>query len=221
MSVAVANNWQEIIAHLPAGSCLRLEGVPWAEYEEILHDLGPSYSVRIFYDRGKLEIMPPIYDHEAPISGIHSLIIVLRDELDIDVQPIGSTTLRLRRKEAGAEPDDGFYIQHAAALIGKRTLDLSQDPPPDIVVEVDRTSISLDKFPIYARIGVPEIWCLYGETVRFHLLTGGVYQGSQTSLAFPFLTAGVVSHFLAQSLQEGERRAARAFRDWLREHLNR
>ena len=219
MSLAIetspAQEWATAAAHL-GGASLVVNPATWDDYEELLTELGPSYDVRVFYDRRKIEIMPPVYKHELSVSGIHSLVTLLSDELDIDIQPSGSTTLRRRLKEAGAEPDDGFHIQHARQVIGKKELDLSCDPPPDIIVEVDRTSSSLDRFAIYARLGVPEIWRLHGETVRFHLLEGETYRETTTSRAFPFLTAPVISRFLAQGLAEGERLAAKAFRVWVR-----
>jgi Uma2 family endonuclease len=57
----------------------------------------------------------------------------------------------------GFEPDACFYLDHADAIAPDRPLDLAVDPPPDLVVEVDITRSSLDKFPIYAALGVPEV----------------------------------------------------------------
>src|SRR5438874_589498 len=57
-------NYLDAIAHLPAGGSLILNDVPWAEYEELLSDLGEGYAVRIAYDRGRLEIMSPTARHE-------------------------------------------------------------------------------------------------------------------------------------------------------------
>ncbi|WP_293091791.1 Uma2 family endonuclease [Moorena sp. SIOASIH] len=42
----------------------------------------------------------------------------------------------------GVEPDACFYIQNYQAILGKRRLDLSQDPPPDLALEIDLTSIT-------------------------------------------------------------------------------
>ncbi len=219
LETSVVQEWANTVAHLPARASLVIGDAAWEDYEELLRELGPTYPQRIFYDKGKMEIMPPTFNHHHPISGIHNLIVVLRDELDMDIEPSGSTTLRARLKEAGAEPDDAFYVQNAARIIGKTDLDLSQDPPPDIMVEVDRTSSSLNRFAIYARLGVPEIWRLHGETVKFHLLETDAYAESAHSRAFPFLASDALSRFLAQSLKEGERLAAKAFRAWVREHL--
>src|SRR4030095_14307573 len=106
-------------------------------------------------------------------------------------------------------------------VIGKEVLDLDQDPPPDLVVEINRTSSSLNRFEIYAGLCVPEIWRIIGHRVELHLLDDDSYRPSPGSLAFPFLTAQVLSEFLAQGINEGERRVARAFRWWVREHNQR
>jgi len=216
MPVATTD-YLQAIAHLPAGATLRVDDVPWEEYEQLLADLGEGYAVRIFYDEGRMEIMAPAYMHEKPIGILHGLVTVLRDELDIDVESAGSTTLKVEMKAKGAEPDDCFYVQNAPLILGKEDLNLKHDPPPDLVVEVDRTSASLNKFVIYAGLGVPEIWRLVGKTVHIHLLAGDHYEESATSRAFPFVPAQILSEFLAQGLAGGERKAARAFRAWLRE----
>jgi len=216
MSVAT-NDYLAAINHLPAGAVLRIDDVPWDEYENLLADLGDGYSVRVFYDRGRMEIMAPASTHEKPKSILHTIVAALRDELGIDVESLGSTTLKAEMKATGAEPDDCFYIQNAAAVIGKDDLNLIHDPPPDLVVEIDRTSSSLDKFSIYAALGVPEIWRVATDLIEFHLLFGNEYAESTISAAFPFLTNPKLSEFLAVGFAEGERKAASAVRSWLRE----
>ena len=85
----------------------------------------------------------------------------------------------------GAEPDGSFYVQNADAIIGKRRIDLSVDPPPDVVVEIDITSESLSKFPIYAAFGVPEIWRYDGRAAQIYHLVNQSYVETDASLAFP------------------------------------
>jgi len=40
----------------------------------------------------------------------------------------------------GIEPDQCFYIQNESAIRGKKRLDLTVDPPPDLALEIDVTS---------------------------------------------------------------------------------
>jgi len=214
-----ATDYLDAIAHLPSGAVLRVDDVPWEEYEQLLDDLGEGYAVRIFYDRGRMEIMAPSPPHERAKNIIATLVVVLRDELDIDIESLGSTTFRSQWKAKGAEPDDCFYVQNALAVIGNHeTFDIERDPPPDIVVENERTSASLDKFAIYTALGVPEIWRERKKNVKFFVLTAGSYVESSHSRAFPFLDSVSLSEFLMIGLAEGSRKAARAFRGWVREH---
>ena len=217
MSVATTD-YLAAIAHLPAGAVLRIDDVSWEEYESLLGDLGDDYAVRIFYDQGRMEIMTPASTHEKPKSVLHTLVTALRDELDIDIESLGSTTFKAQMKARGAEPDDCFYIQNAALVIGKADVDIEHDPPPDLVIEIDRTSASLDKFSIYASLGVPEIWRVVANCVEIHLLENDFYMESPTSRAFTFLTARALSGFLMKGLTDGERKAAAGFRAWVSDH---
>src|SRR5882762_10164077 len=109
MPVATSD-YSTAVAHLPAAAVLRLENVAWEEYEQLLADLGPGYAVRIFYDRGRMEIMAPSGAHEKRKGIIGRLMNALSDELDIDVESLGSTTFRSAPKAKGAEPDDSFFV---------------------------------------------------------------------------------------------------------------
>jgi Uma2 family endonuclease len=218
---ATTTDYLAAITHLPAGASLRIDEVSWDDYEQLLVDLGEGYAVRIFYDGGRMEVMAPASTHEKPKSVIHRLVTALSDELDIDIESLGSTTLKAEMKAKGAEPDDSFYIQNAPLVIGRDDLDLRRDPPPDLVVEINRTNVSLDKFAIYAALGAPEIWRIARQSVQIYSLDEGHYDHSPASRAFAFLSAEKLSKFLEQGLKEGERKAARALRDWVREHADR
>jgi Uma2 family endonuclease len=216
MSVAVASDYLEAVAHLPIGTKLLAEDVTWEEYEQLLSELGPSYAVRVFYDQGRMEIVSPKPIHERPIEILHRLVMAISDQLDIDIESLGSTTLKKQMREAGAEPDASFYVRNAAIIHGYLDLDLAHDPPPDLVIESDHTSSSLDKFEIYARLGVPEIWRVFSQQVSFWQLSGSDYLEVDHSLSFPFLTVQILNEYLEQGLLSGERRAAKAFRDWIK-----
>ena len=217
MSVAPAD-YLAAIEHLPAGAVLRFEDVPWEDYENLLADLGEGYAVRIFYDNGRMEVMAPASAHEKQKSAINRLVTALGDELEIDVESLGSTTLKAEIQAKGAEPDDCFYIQSAVLIIGKDDLDLSHDPPPDVVVEIDRTTSSLNKFAIYASLNIPEVWRVAQGRIEFYVLVENRYLNAAVSRAFPFLPARIMTEFLQRVIAAGGRKAAREFREWVRKN---
>ena len=131
-----------------------LTGVSWDTYERLLTDLENQSAPRLTYDRGLLEITKPSGEHERYNRAVALLVEVLAEELNIDVDNLGSTTFRREDIERGFEPDSCFYIQNADKVRGKARIDLTTDPSPDLVIEIDITSGSLDKFPIYAQVGV-------------------------------------------------------------------
>ncbi|HEX4950317.1 MAG TPA: Uma2 family endonuclease [Blastocatellia bacterium] len=218
MPIATATDYLAAIAHIPPGTTLRADNVAWEDYEQLTYDLRESSAVRVFYDQGKMEIMSPLPAHEKPVKVLHRLVTALSDELNIDIESLGSSTLKKELKDKGAEPDDCFYVQNAALVIGKEDLDLQHNPPPDIVIESDLTSSSLDRFAIYAGLGVPEIWRVFNRHVDIWLLAEADYEESSHSAAFPFLTVAALNEFLLLGLTEGERKAAQALRDWINLH---
>ncbi len=206
------------IDHLPRGATLRLNDVSWDEYEELLAQIGDSRpGYRVSYDTGRLEVMGPRADHEKPKDFILRLVQVLSEEVDVTLETFGSTTYRLRKKLKGAEPDASFYVQNADRVIGSDLLDLENNPPPDVAVEIDTTNESSGKFPIYAGLGVPEIWLYDGRKMLFFQLSGQGYEEVSHSLAFPTLPADVLTEFLERSRTEGQTAALKAFRRWARE----
>ena len=54
--------------------------------------------------------------------------------------------------------DQCYYIQYERAVRGKGDIDLIVDTPPDLAIEIDNTSSSLNRMAIYAALGVPEVW---------------------------------------------------------------
>jgi Uma2 family endonuclease len=192
-----------------------LHNVSWQTYERLLAELGECSSLRLTYDRGSLEIMSPSEEHEELNRALAFLVETLITELDLDARSLGSATFRREDLERGFEPDSCFYIQNVARIKGKRKLDLSKDPPPDLLIEVDLTSSSLHKLAIYARLGVPEVWRCDKERVRIHKLLESGYEESLSSLAFPFLTAAKLSDFLKAGQTSRRSQWLRSIREWL------
>jgi Uma2 family endonuclease len=195
-----------------------LTGVSWNTYERLLVDLENQSAPRLTFDRGSLEIMSPSGEHERYNRTIALLVEVVAEELGIDVDNLGSTTFRREDIERGFEPDSCFYIQNAEAVRGKARIDLTSDPAPDLVIEIDITSGSLDKFPIYAQVGVPEIWRFDGKKLMIFQATGDGYSLVDVSTVFPLITSGILTDFIRDS--ETLRRTAwlRKLRAWIAEN---
>lgn len=157
MSVQTAS-YIEAIEHLPKGAILRVPHVSWEEYDQLLAELGDDYHVRVSYACGWLEIMSPLPEHGKFAEVAQDIAREITRELGVKLEACGSMTIRSAWQSKGTEPDTCFYVQNAVRIIGKRSLDFNIDPPPDIVVEIDVTNASQSKFPIYAALGVPEIW---------------------------------------------------------------
>ncbi len=82
-----------------------------------------------------------------------------------------------------------------------------------IVIEVGHPS--LDKLPIYAELGIPEVWRSVGDRVRIYALAEGGYQESPASQVLPPLTGEILTHFLVESRARGRLEWTRMVRDWM------
>jgi len=209
-------DYLQAIEHLPAGATLVIPRASWEEYEQLLQDLVDRPGLRVTYGAGMLEIKSPSAEHEEYKDFILRLVQVASEELGLPLETRGSTTWKSPRIRQGLEPDTCFYVAHAMHVIGKRTIDLDVDPPPDIAVEIDVTNESLRKFDMYAELAVPEMWRYDGRTVRFYALDGKHYEDVAESRFFRGLTAASLTDALDRSKRDGQTTALAAFRARLR-----
>lgn len=197
---------------------LLVDNVDWKTYTRFLYLFAERPGYRLTYDRGRLEIMSPLPLHERPTNFLARLAITLTEELGLPILQGGSVTMRLRRRQRGLEPDRCFWIANEAAVRGKDRLDLRIDPPPDLAIEVDVTSSSLDRMAIYAALGVPEVWRVDNRTLTFHSLGANrKYTAVSHSLSFPLVTPADLMGFLLMGAGQGENNAIRQFRAWVQQ----
>ena len=206
-----------------------LPNASWGTYERLLAEREERRSPRFFYDRGVLEIVSPSAEHDRISRVIAALVELLAEEADSDVENVGSTTFKREDLARGFEPDECFYFGGNAGRVrkivaGKGNLDLdSGDPAPDLVVEVDVTSPSLDKLPIYSRLGAPEVWRYDGGRLVILGLAGEVDGGEELCYAeapegafLPGATGDAVTRLVAQGLALDRRVWRRRVREWTR-----
>ena len=158
----------------------------------------------------------PIPEHEVDKELIGDIVKTLLDELEIDCECFGSTTFKQEAMNSGIEPDQCFYIQNHSQMRGKRRLDLSIDPPPDLAIEVDVTSKT--QIDAYMSLGVPELWVYTQNQLKIYTLQAGQYESVTISPTFPKLPIlDWVTDVLVQSANLGRSPALRAFRKKVRQ----
>ncbi|AFY34642.1 Uma2 family endonuclease [Calothrix sp. PCC 7507] len=209
-----------LVTSTPAEQRTVLHNVSWETFEALLRDTGEDRGSRFAYDCGVLEIMTPLFEHENPKSNFGNFIVALAEELDIEIRSAGSTTLKRKLARRGIEPDTCYYIQNELAMRGRETLDLENDPPPDLAIEIDITSSSVNKFNIYGALGVTELWRYDGQNLKFHQLIEGQYVECKFSIAFPLVSVSEISRFIEQSKSMGEIALLKSFRAWIRKKIN-
>jgi Uma2 family endonuclease len=202
--------------HVPPGQRVLLRDVTWQELESILEELGEHRAARIAYDKGILEIMAPLPEHEDNKEIIGDLVKALLEELDIEFRCLGSTTFKNQLMAQGIEPDQCFYIKNELKIRGKKRLDLTVDLPPDLALEIDITSRTHPN--IYQCLKVPELWRFEKEKLQINILQDGRYIESQESLNFPGLPLiEVITQYLEQSRTAGRNATIKAFRFWVQQ----
>ena len=165
-----------------------LKNISWQLFESLLLEMGQR-STRLAYYKGNLELMTPLWEHEDNKRVIERLIDSLTEELDIDVRMSGSVTLKRPDMSVGKEPDSCYYIQNEARVRGKTEIDLTQDPPPDLAIEIDITNSSLNQLALYADLGVPEIWRFDGRRLKIYQLQKEGYIECDRSPTFPLTSS--------------------------------
>ena len=203
---------------IPPGQNLLLKDISWSTLEELLEELGETRAARISYSRGMLEVMVPLAEHESDKEIISNLVETLLEELDIEFWALGSTTFKNEAMAGAVEPDKCLYIQHEAWVRGKKRIDLTVDPPPDLAIEIDISSRT--HFDNYEKLGVLELWRYDGEHLEINVLQNGRYVTSTTSVHFPQLPlVEAIPQYVKQSQSVGRNVTMKAFRAWVRNPL--
>jgi Uma2 family endonuclease len=104
----------------------------------------------------------------------------LAEELEIEAMSLGALTLEREDLTRAIESATCFYIQNESLVREREEINLSLDPP-DLVVESDCTSSSVNKFSIYASLGVPEIWRYRNQSLLVYQLVEGNYEHRENS----------------------------------------
>jgi Uma2 family endonuclease len=198
-----------------------LHGVPYDWYVGLRDDPGNRH-LRMTYDDGVLEIMSPEFRHETSADRVGMIVRAVASSFGVACTGARCTTIRRgtagTRRGKGKEPDNSFYTAHAPAVRGKPTIDLDVDPPPDLWVGVDNRGSSRSHLPLYAALGVPEVWRLRvrRRALWFGRLVGDDYVEIGQSLSFPMVTPALVLALLDRASESPDETA---WDDWMRDWL--
>jgi len=194
---------------LPAGAVLKLLGT-WEDYQVLSQQLGDRAIPRIKYRTGEILLMAPLPEHGRDVALLADIAKVLLDGLEQRYDSFTPITMSLP-EFSGIEPDFCFYIENWRSVVGKKRIDWQNDPPPDLVIEIDVTSYT--DINDYLPYKVPEIWLLKNKQLLVYRLQGENYAISQ-SIYFPN-----VGEIVQQCLQiANEQTTSEAIR-WLRSFL--
>jgi Uma2 family endonuclease len=198
-----------------------LSCIDWPTYLVFSDKLGDRH-VRVTYNQGDMELMTLSPRHERWKHLLVLLLAVLSEELEMNIAGFASMTCRREDLDRGLEPDECYWIAHEPQVRGREHIDLTKDPPPDLVLEIEVSRSFLDRLSICAALKVPEVWRWDGETLHVCLLgANGQYAESERSLAFPFLPIAELTRFLKMGATMNEWQLQRTFRAWVREQTAR
>jgi Uma2 family endonuclease len=198
---------------LPPGAVVRLIA-NWQEYQHLCNQRGDGAIPRIKYRNGEVLLMSPLAVHGRDAHLLANIVTTLLDHDGREYDAFTPVTMSLPQ-ESGIEPDYCFYIDNWQAVSGKKRIDWGQDPPPDLVIEIDVTSYS--DVRDYLPYKVPEVWLFRNQQLLIYQLVDENYQLQTNSCYFPDFDLFVV---IARCVQIAyERNSSAAIRD-LKQFLN-
>lgn len=199
---------------IPSETRTVLENVCWETFIELAEQRRGSVP-RMTYDDGVLELMNPLRQHENIGRLIGRLIETYTEVKGIEIQSVASTTFKRRELKKAFEADESYYIKHAEQIRPKEEIDLTIDPPPDLVIEVEITSSAIRKLKLFATMGVPEVWRHDGERLEMFALKDSQYQPIEASQSLPGLNPYIINTILAKRFDCGETKLIRQYRNSL------
>ena len=196
-----------------------LYGVSWDEYMDLVEETFNETNLKMSFNRGVLKIMGQGFAHENISRFIEKLVTIVGLVLNQNIVSSGSMSLISHKFRKGADPDESYYIQNAHLASFKNELyDDETDTPPDVVVEIDKSHSSDEKFEIYAAFGIREFWLYTDERLRIFSLTDtGEYLLAEKSSALPVLSGEILTEFINRGQKEEQFKVLSDFQNWLQE----
>jgi Uma2 family endonuclease len=192
-----------------------LHGVSWETYERLRREHQDVSGTHFIYDEGELEIMVMSLHHEESHRDLALLVQLVALELRVRFRQAGSTTFQRKWLQKGFEPDSAFYFTKLDEIDNRATAEAI--PAPDLIIEVEVSTPSLNRFPIFAAFGIPEVWRYNQSGVHFYRLEAGKYTEIARSMALPALSAETVTRLLEERSRMDVVDWSDVVRDWARQ----
>lgn len=190
----------------------------WDEYIEVIGERELE-NAKSYYHNGQLliEMTPQGYDHSYDNSLIGYSVQLFGGINGIPMSAVTNCTFR-RGNEAEAQPDLAFYIGENAEIIPPNTtiVDLNLYPPPDLVIEIAKTSLSDDiggKRMLYEQLGVREYWVV--NVVRALLIAFAVADGGSRQITQSQVLPDLPFSLLEEALRRGRESGRSQLYSWL------
>lgn len=207
---------REHASHPLNGDALQLlHGVTWEDYRRF-RDRPENDGLRMAYADGVLLLMTIGRLHERVMKLIGLPATVWFEERSIPSLCCGSMTFQSELREKGLEPDDCWYFTHIAEMQRHDEFDPDQHPPIDLALEVDITTNSEIKLPIYAALRVREVWLCGPDGVRVMSLKRGKYVEQEESRVLAGFPLEKVVELIQQRHACDDTALIRTFRECVR-----
>ncbi|WP_020473102.1 Uma2 family endonuclease [Zavarzinella formosa] len=205
------------LPYLSEGHHYLVNRVSWGAYEHLLIQLGVHHRrARVTFDRGELEFMSNTSIHERWKMAIDRMIAAFAEHVQVTADPTGEVTISRLDLQRGIQPDQSYYIQNVAGLVRHRPLNFNIDPVPDLAIEIEYSRTVIDRLPVFAALGIPELWVYDGERFQVLQLTAeGAYQEATASRCFPSMPLQLVVELLAVVSERDIPSVVREFRSRL------
>ena len=156
-------------------------------------------------------------DHEICSLLLHSFITILSEECDLNLRSFGNHALS-DFLHGSLEPDNCYYVQHESHMRGVYHLDLTQHPPPDLIIEIDFDGH--ENSPVHLNLKIPEVWRYNGKDLFIYQWREAHYLKCQESCTFARLPVQtVIPKWIEESVHQGEITVFKMFRAWVREQV--
>ncbi len=196
---------------LSPGSQVIFPHQTWEDYERLLSLRLQKTYPKLYFNRKTQEVrlMSPLRSHGKRINLLSDLVKIILRRQGKYWECFDPITLKMPG-EAGVEPDTCFYIDNREAILGKERIDLTVDPPPDLAIEVDFTSLT--DVEAYQLLKIPELWVYRREELKIYLFREDGYQESENSRLFPDINIKkLLPYYVELGWNQGSSLALRQF----------